>query len=211
MRLALALAATIAVPVTAVAEEAPPPPPEQLPAGPAPAEPAPTTAPGETPPKVDPAYGDYPDRTLPEPADGRKNFPAPRGKDIVIVAHPDRSKSNITVLAALGGGGVVFAAVGLYFHLDARTATSEVEASKFTGEPWTRERQATYERAESSSMLAGVFYGIGGALVLATAITYIATEPKAETITIHPYANPKPVALVAPTRGGAMVGGMWRF
>ena len=208
MRLALALAATIAVPVTAVAEEAPP---QQLPAGPAPAEPPPAGgAPGETP-KVDPAYGDYPDRTLPEPADGRKNFPSPRGKDIVIVSHPDRSKSNITLLAALGGGGVVLAAVGLYFHFDARTATSEVEASTFTGEPWTRERQETYERAERSSTLAGVFYGVGGALVLATAITYIATEPKAEKIIIHPHTNPKPVALVAPTRGGAMVGGMWRF
>jgi hypothetical protein len=56
-----------------------------------------------------------------------------------------------------------------------------------------------------------VFYGIGGGLLLATAITYIATEPGPETIVIEPHVSRKPTALVAPTRGGAIVGGAWRF
>ena len=57
------------------------------------------------------------------------------------------------------------------------------------------------------TLVAGVFYGIGGALLLTSAIAYIATEPKAETTVIHPHA----AALVAPTNGGAIVGGAWRF
>ena len=211
MRLVLALAATVAVPVAALAQG----PAQPLPAGP-PGElpPQPEQPEAEQPkaePKVDPAYGERPDGTLPEPADGTKNFPAPRGKDIVIIGHADRSKSNITLLAVMGGSGLLVAAIGAYFHFDARDATNAVEASTFTGEPWTPARQDDFERAERSSTLAGVFYGIGGGLLLATAITYIATEPKSEKIIIHPHTTPKASALVAPTRGGAMVGGMWRF
>ena len=37
-------------------------------------------------------------------------------------------------------------------------------------------------------MRAGVLYGVGGALLIATAITYIVTEPEAETTVIHPHS-----------------------
>lgn len=218
MRVALALVATVGVataaPTRAAADE-----PTGAPA-PAPA-PTPTAAPGQTPtaapagepqpehptdePKPDPAYGERPE------ADTR-NFPAPRGKDVVIIAYPDRTTKNLVTLGVIGGAGVVAGAIGLYFHLDSRDATDKVAAHSFTGQAWTPERQDAYDRAHSSATTAGVFYGIGGALVLATAVLYIATEPKPETMTIHPHTDYKPAALIAPLReGGAMAVGAWSF
>lgn len=227
MKAALAFAATIALPIRAAAQTPEPPPapapaPAPTPAtSPAPedtstgSEPAPDAAgaPAEAPP-ADPAYGERPDPSYREQHDPRydtRDFPAPRGKDVVIVSYPDRSKRNILTLAILGGAGVVTGAIGAYFHLDARSAADEVAADGFTGEVWSAEHQDAYDRSQRSSVVAGVFYGIGGALLLATAITYIATEPKAETMVIHPRANPKTSALVAPTRGGAILGGTWSF
>jgi hypothetical protein len=175
-----------------------------------------TSAPGETPPSetpaaeplpgVDPAYGGHP-----EPNHDVRDFPAPTGKDVVIVSYPDRSKKNMVTLAILGGAGAVTAALGLYFHMDARSSANDVAADNYTGEVWSDAHDETYDRAYRSSIAAGVLYGLGGALLLATAITYIATEPDAETMVIHPRSNPKASALVAPTRGGAIVGGTWSF
>lgn len=218
MRVALAIAAILAVPLTAAADE-PTPPPTSVPGipgpgvnvpGPAPA-PAPTdatSAPGETAPAsdapADPAYGERPNPDV-------RDFPAPRGKDVVIVSYPERSKQNMLVLGGMAATGVILGAVGLYFHLDSRSASNEVTAQSFTGEPWTPERQVTYDRAHSSSIVAGVMYGIGGGLLLATAIAFIVTEPEAETLVIQPHGSPKPTAVVAPIKGGALVGGTWRF
>ena len=220
MRVALAFAATVglaaAAPTRAAADE-----PTGAPAS-APTPPTSTAAPGDTPPsaptgqpqpehpkdepKADPAYGERPDADV-------RNFPAPRGKDVIIVAYPDRSTKSLVTLGVLGGTGVVAGAIGLYFHLRSRDASDEVAAHKFTGEPWTSDRQDAYDRAHSSATTAGVLYGVGGALVLATAVLYIVTEPKPETMTIHPHVDySKPSALVAPLReGGAMVAGAWSF
>jgi hypothetical protein len=200
MRVALAIAATVALPTTALADEPVPgipgpgvPVPASEPA-PAPAPEAPPVEPGPAP-KSDPAYGDV------------RNFPAPKGKDVVVVGYPERSKQNIVLLGSLAAGGVVMGAIGLYFNLDASSASDEVSANKATGEPWSADKQEVYERAHRSTVTAGIFYGIGGGLLLATAVAYIVTEPKAETTVIHPHAT----ALVAPTKGGAIVGGAWRF
>lgn len=235
MRVALAVAATIALPIRAAAQTPTPPPAPTAPApgtspAPAPA-PAPVpapepasaegtpgeaSAPGETPPSetppaeplpgVDPAYGGQP-----EPNHDTRDFPAPTGKDVIIVSYPDRSKKNMLTMAILGGAGVVTTALGLYFHMDSRSAAADVGADNYTGEVWSAAHEETYDSAYRSSIAAGVFYGIGGALLLATAITYIATEPEPETMVIHPHSNPKTSALVAPTRGGAIVGGRWSF
>jgi len=163
--------------------------------------PAPAPAPAD---KTDPAYGDRPNYET-------RNFPAPKGDDVVIVSYGERSKQNVLMLGGIAVGGVIFGAVGLYFHLDSRSASDDISSHKFTGEPWTPDRADTYDRVHSSSVTAGVFYGIGGALLLTSAVMYIVTEPKEEKTVIHPHYDPKPTALVAPTRGGAMVGGAWRF
>ncbi len=208
MRAVLAIAAILAAPVTATADEPTP----------APAEPAPVggAAPGETPatapqpeqpvegPKVDPAYGEHPEHDT-------RNFPDPKGKDVVIVSYPERSKTNIATIVGLAAGGAIIGAVGFYFHMDSRSASDEVSAHRFTGEPWSAAHQDTYDRAHSSAVAAGVLYGVGGGLLLASAIVYMATEPKAETMVIHPHSGSQARALIAPTNGGAMIGGAWRF
>jgi len=133
------------------------------------------------------------------------------GRDIYIKSYPDRSKTNVLGLSIGAGAAVVLGGIGLYFHLHSRELSNDVSASHFTGEPWTADRQQAYDDANSAALTAGVLYGIGGAILLGTAIAYIATEPKMETIVIHPHTNGKPTALVAPTRGGALVGGTWSF
>jgi len=187
MRIALAL---VLLATPAIADEPPPPAP-----GP--------TAPAPPPPTYGPAA---------DPADGGGNyFAAPKGKDIVVESRDDRPTSNLVLLGALGGGVAVLGGIGVYFNLDSKSAADKVSAHKFTGQAWTSEQQADYDRSKSSAVLTGVFYGIGGALLLGTIITFIVTEPKAETIIIHPHAASKPTALVAPTDGGALVGGRWSF
>jgi hypothetical protein len=164
----------------------PPPPPEQ----PAPEQPAP-----------DPAYGEKPERDL---ADGGAGyFAAPKGKDIYIKQYPDRSRANVIGLWTTAGAGVVLTGVGLAFHLDYRSKANDLSSDRFTGEPWTAERQATFDDAHSSSVMAGVFYGLGGATLLAATIAFIVTEPKVVTIVIHPHVDPK--------NGGAMIGGGFSF
>jgi hypothetical protein len=158
-------------------------------------------------PKADPAYGEQPD-----PADGGAGyFAPPKGHEYTIKSYPDRSRANVMGLSLTAGAGAVVGAVGVYFHLDSRDKSDALSAHKLTGLPWTPERQAQYDAAHRSAVTAGVLYGIGGALVLGAAIAFMVTEPKMETITITPHTNPKPTALIAPTPGGALVGGMWSF
>ncbi len=170
-------------------------------AGP-PGETTPVPPPNDAPaPKVDPAYSERPDGG---------DAGARRGRDIVVRYTPNRTKQNITLVASIAGGAVLFGAIGLYFHFDANSASDEVSAKTFTGRAWTAERQEYFDQAERSSTIAGVMYGIGGALLLTTAVVYIVTEPSREEIVITPRsATPKPT--VSPTRGGAIVGGAWRF
>jgi hypothetical protein len=202
MRFALALVATSTIAARAWAQ-APEPTPAQPAPEPAPGQPAPAPE-----PKLDPAYG--------EPTAGPETS-GPRRQDIVVRFHPDRTRNNVTLLAALGGAGVVFGAVGVYFHLDWRSANDDVAADRYTGHTWSAERQDTYERAQRSSLAAGVCYGIGAGFLLATAIAYMATEPGMETRIIHPHDNGAPLARrlpriqVGPTRGGAVVGSAWSF
>src|SRR5262245_49263967 len=133
MRAVLAIVAILAAPVTATADE-PAPVPAPTESGGAPGE-IPATAPQqpEQPvegPKADPAYGEHPERDT-------RDFPAPKGKDIVIVSYPDRSTANIATLAGLAAGGAIIGALGLYYNIDSRSAADDVSAHKYTGQVWS--------------------------------------------------------------------------
>ncbi len=197
-------------PTGPIAPAPPAPGPTQPAPGPAVPTPTPPADPGETPaPKADPAYGDRPDNAVDTPG-ANEMAGIRRGRDIVVRYRADRPKKNIVTLALLGGSSVVFGAIGLYFNLEARSASDEVSALKFTGRPWTPERQDRYDEAVRDSTIAGVMYGIGGALLLTTAVYYIVTEPAQEEMVITPNSR-RPHALVTPTPGGAFVGGGWSF
>jgi hypothetical protein len=187
-------------------------PPSSVPPAPQPA-PAADVPPPPAEPKVDPAYGERPDEHESAPRMGpNERIGMRRGRDIVVRYHPDRTRENITMLALLGGAGLLFGGVGLYFHFDSRSATGETQARVYTGRTWTPERQETYDRAHRSAGIAGVSYGIGGVFLIATAVAYMVTEPKMETVVIHPHTNGKaPSAMVTPLPGGAFVSRGWEF
>jgi hypothetical protein len=221
MRVALALVVALVVALgamtaPAMADEAgvPPqpaaPPPAQTPQAPVPA-PTPQ-GPSATEPAVDPAYGERPDaHESAERMGPNERAGVRRRRDIVVKYRADRSRQNITTVALLGGAGLLFGGVGLYFHFDSRSATDEVKSHRYTGRTWTPERQDTFDRAHRSAALAGVGYGIGGAFLIATAVVYMATEPPLEELVIHPHTDEGPVTMVTPLPGGAFVSRGWEF
>ncbi|MGE5180456.1 MAG: hypothetical protein ACM31C_00255 [Acidobacteriota bacterium] len=131
-----------------------------------------------------------------------------RQKDIVIVTEPDRPANNKILLASLAGGAALFGGIGLYFHLDSRSASNDVSAKRSTNTAWTSADAARYDQAHSSATKAEVFYGIGGALLVGAVVTWIVTAPNSETTVIHTGGG---TPVVAPTPGGALVGGAWTF
>jgi hypothetical protein len=150
------------------------------------------------------------------PEDNGADFAPPpqaRGKDIVIVTPGERSRNNVWTIATLGGAGALVGGLGLYFHLDSRSASDDVSARIPTGSVWTRADAARYDQAQRSATKAAVCYGVGGAVLLGALVYAIVTQPEPETTIIHPHANPKPEATptVTPASGGALVGGVWSF
>lgn len=132
-----------------------------------------------------------------------------RARDIVVEIPGERTRTNQIVLGSLLGSGVVIGALGLYFNLDARSAKQDVDARIFTGRVWTQREVDLVARADRSSTRAAIAYGIGGALVAASAIAFILTDPKSETSVIR---TTRPAPVLAPsTSGGAILGGAWRF
>lgn len=129
--------------------------------------------------------------------------------DITIEIPGERSSENKILLGSLAGAGLVLGALGAYWHLDSRSASNDVSSDRFTGHAWTAEDEALVDRADRSRGRAIVAYSAGGALLLGAAIVYIVTEPRSETTVIHPHGRGTPT--VAPTEGGAVLGGMWSF
>lgn len=196
MRIALTLVVSV-VAAPAFADEPAPLPSQPTPAAPGQVEPVtPEPEPAPAPPA--------------EPPTNEMYVPSKRTRvdDIVVKSRPDRPTKSVIVLAAAAGVSVIVGGVGVYYHLDSRDASNEINAHKHTGVAWTAEKQDTYDRAHSSAVAAGVFYGIGGALLIGTAIAYMITEPAEETTILHPHTS---TPVVAPTQGGAIVGGMWSF
>jgi hypothetical protein len=135
--------------------------------------------------------------------------PAYAEKDIIIEIPGERSTENKLMLGGIAGAGVILGLLGAYWHLDSRSASDDVTADSFTGQAWTAEDQALFERAERSRGRAIIAYSAGGVLLVGAAVLYIITEPKSETAVIRPHGRGSPT--VTPTDGGAMLGGMWSF
>jgi len=130
-------------------------------------------------------------------------------KDIVIEVPGERTMDNKLLLGGLAGAGFLVGAVGAYFHLDSRSAANDVSSAKYTGHAWTSEDEALVDRADRSKTRAIVGYSVGGALLIGAVVAFIVTEPRSETTVIHPHGRGSPT--LAPTSGGAVLGGMWTF
>lgn len=129
-------------------------------------------------------------------------------EDIVIETPGERSSTTKAMLAGVLGASVLLGGLGAYWHLDSRSAADDVSASKFTGHAWTADDMELADRADRSKTRAIVAYGVGGALLVGAAIAFIVTDPPSETVVIRPTG---PTPTVAPTPGGAVLGGMWSF
>lgn len=196
MRLPWLVLAAMALPHAASADEPSAPAPE--PPAPAPDKPAPAAPPPSAPVEHREDGGaDY--------------FPAPTGKDIVLEIPGERSNRDIALCAGLAGGGVVLAGLGVYFNLDSRSAADAVTAHQNSGRVWTPAYAADVTQAHDSAIRAGIGYGVGGALLLASAVMWVITEPKTERRIIHPHGTGKSAPILAPTPGGALLGGQWSF
>lgn len=131
-----------------------------------------------------------------------------RPREIVIETPGERSTKTKVVLASLAGAGVIAGALGVYFNLDARSASNDVSADRFIGEPWTPAHVELVDRADRASTRAIAFYSIGGALLVGATIAFIATDPKSERSVIR---TTRATPTLAPAAGGAVVGGAWSF
>lgn len=129
-------------------------------------------------------------------------------REIVIETPGERTKENKLLLGGLAGAGSLIGGLGLYFHLDSRSAANEVSAKETTGKAWTADRQAFADQADRSGTRAIIAYSIGGALLISAAVALIVTEPPTERTVIRPRsASPT----IAPLEGGAVLGGVWSF
>ena len=140
-----------------------------------------------------------------------------QGKDITITTPGERTTKNIELLGGMAVGAAVLLGLGAYFNLDSQSAANAASANvgvdlnnnvTSSGRVWTADDLSNYDRAHDSAIKAGIFYGVGGALLVGTIVTLIVTVPKSETTIIHPH-NAMPT--VAPTQGGALFGGAWSF
>ncbi len=129
--------------------------------------------------------------------------------EIVIETPGERSGQDKVIVGSLAGAGAIVAGIGLWFHLDSRSASSEISAHKYTGRAWTADEAAAADRADSSRRGAMVGYTVGGALLVGAIVALIVTDPGSETTVIKPRRAAAPV--FAPTHGGALLGGTWSF
>jgi hypothetical protein len=169
-----------------------------------------TAAPAPAPPAAEPPVTPPAAPGAPDPDGGADFRPKPMRKDIVITVDGDRSTQNIAMLAGIAGAGALLSGLGLYYNLDSKSAADGVSPKHPTNTPWTQAQIDEVDRAHSSAVKAGIFYGVGGAVLIGAIVTFIVTQPRAETTVIHPhYTSMQPI--VAPTPTGAIVGGAWRF
>jgi hypothetical protein len=127
-----------------------------------------------------------------------------------------RTSRQRLLIGSLFAGAALCAGGGLYFHLDSRAKTNDVEAvDQHTGRIYTEEVADTRSQAFSSRRWAIAGYGVGGLLVVGAVVAFALTDPGKERITVGK-DSPEPPAPVIPVsvlmvRGGAMVGGAWSF
>lgn len=144
------------------------------------------------------------------PRGARADQPVEKG-DIVVETPGERSLDNELVVGGVAGAGVIVSALGVYFHLDGRSAADKVSADSYTGKAWTTDKNALVDRADRDRTRAIACYSVGGALLVGAIVAWIITEPKSSTTVIHPHGLGSPSASLSPTDGGALVGGTWSF
>jgi hypothetical protein len=129
-------------------------------------------------------------------------------REIVVETPGERTLTNKLVVGGILATGLAVGGLGVYWHLDSRAAADEVSAEGPTGKAWSPSDIDLVDRADRSRSRATIAYGIGGAIVIAGIITFIATEPASETTVIRARQI---IPRISPVPGGAIVGSGWSF
>lgn len=134
--------------------------------------------------------------------------------DVVAADHPivitkpgHRSSYNKQFIGGMAGLGIALAGFGLFYHLDSRQTANSISAQGPTGQPWTAADQGQEDYSHQLRSRAIAFYSVGGAVLVGAVLAWIFTEPQEEQIVIRPRVTPT----IAPTPGGAVLGGTWSF
>lgn len=144
-----------------------------------------TNAPGQTTTLTIPALSE-------SAADAIPDAPAP--------ATPEKPKgdegSTLRVVGFIGMGvGAALLGTGGFFALSSQSKKDDIESAATAGEPWSADRQTTYDDGDSQATLANVFFISGGVVLAAGAV-----------ITILGYSQKHDTGR-APTRGGPAFAG----
>ncbi len=109
------------------------------------------------------------------------------GSTIKVKRTKSRTTNQRLLIGGLLAGAALGIGVGVYYHLDSRDAANAVSANDdLTGETWTPELQATYDRAGTSGTIAIVGYAIGAAFLGGTIVAAWKTQPGEEQLAVTP-------------------------
>lgn len=155
------------------------------------------------------------------PASAQDYFGRTETDNVSFRIDKERTSEQKILIGSLLGGAVLFGGVGLLFTLDSDSKSNEVSAvGMHTGRVYTPELEQTRKDALRSRNFAIGSYAVGGALLVATGIAFIATHPGTEELNMEEYQRrhdeerreeSSSRTLITPVRGGALVGRSWLF
>jgi hypothetical protein len=134
--------------------------------------------------------------------------PPPMNEDIVIQTPGTRPTLNLVTISVVAGLGVVAGGIGVYENLEARKAANDLSGDGNPSRTWTPALANEQHDLHHDNTGAAIGYSVGGALLVGTVVFVLLTQPPGTTTVIHPRLRH---ASVAPTAGGAMLGGSWSF
>ena len=103
---------------------------------------------------------------------------------------------------------MVAGGIGTYYALDAAEIRDDLTPmGEHTGEAWTQELENRRKDGASSSKIAAVGLGIGGAFAVASIVAFIVTAPD-DTVG---YQEVGGTPTIIPTHGGWIAGQTWSF
>jgi hypothetical protein len=117
-----------------------------------------TNAPGQTTTVTVPGLLDSAQERTPDPSGGSDK---PKGD----------GGGTLRVVGFIGMGvGAALLGTGGFFALSSQSKQDDIEAAASSGEPWSPERQSTFDDGDSQATLANVFFISGGVVLAAGAV-----------------------------------------
>lgn len=127
----------------------------------------------------------------------------------------ERNTRQRILIASLFGSSVLFAGVGVLFHIDSKNKSDDVstDAGRHSGRVYTEELDDARRAGVRSRNLAIAGYAVSGGFLIGTLVAYVLTDPGQETVQVGTEAatGSGRTLVVAPTDGGALIGGYWSF